>query len=622
MNHSLLQGGPARGHQDSRSTQDVRSSHDARSNYAVQPAANVGSFKLKKKAVKIVGAAGPAPSAPRSQAPPATTASMPSRAASNFPTLGSSSAPGLGLQQAAAKENEPPRLPQLAVKPSPPISVATLPPSNIELPSRSIAATGSLDDMFARLSGVTPSMPLRLAKELSPTGPDKSFFASDDRANTVAAVVQTKTELPRRETAPTQALSEVKPESTASWQGESQDEREAVYLRKAATYLDTLPTRPGDIAHIIKAVANKLRTAYAQNVTELQPEEVEKLRARIVFAVMSVVNKKIKLTSEPLVTDFVKKILRERKGDFFQLCAALVESGYIALSDFKHVTVLCQTILDVLPKTDSGSAAGMTSLKAPSFDDSTKPAASTTRPGQIPAESAIKEKLRLQEKTDRKTRYDPLEDTKAWPTQEKREHGAIYRACVLKGVGGVKSLNQLQALVWGGRLESIQLPEPGSEHALVKFLTPEACQTYLDATENGIEVQGAEKKAIIFVDKQPGPNSINDVIQNCIEGDASRCVRATGADDDWAAGALFKLARGKQSIPRDVDCIKQGKTAREHHYIEFRFGNIYHALNFKRYLMDDDEWKHCSIGYAEDPCQLASGVHYKDADEEGGGFLA
>lgn len=106
------------------------------------------------------------------------------------------------------------------------------------------------------------------------------------------------------------------------------------------------------------------------------------------------------------------------------------------------------------------------------------------------------------------------------------------------------------------------MPESGSEHALVKFLTPEACQAYLDATENGIEIRGAEKKTIIFVDKQPGPNPINDVIQNCIDSDASRCVRATGADDDWSDSALFKLARGKQSIPRDVDRIKQGKTAR------------------------------------------------------------
>ena len=123
-------------------------------------------------------------------------------------------------------------------------------------------------------------------------------------------------------------------------------------------------------------------------------------------------------------------------------------------------------------------------------------------------------------------------------------------------------MNELQALVWGGKLESISMPELGSEHALVKFLTPEACQAYLEATENGIEVHGGTKKTVIFVDKQPGPNSINDVIQNCINGDASRCVRATGADDDWSDGALLTLARGKQQIKRDIDRIKRGNTAR------------------------------------------------------------
>lgn len=132
---------------------------------------------------------------------------------------------------------------------------------------------------------------------------------------------------------------------------------------------------------------------------------------------------------------------------------------------------------------------------------------------------------------------------------------------MLKGVSGITSLNQLQALVWGGRLESISLPEPGSGFALVKFLTPEACQKYFKATENGIEISG-EKKAVIFVEKQPGPNSINDVIRNCIEGDASRCVRAYDADEDWSDMALLKLARGKGQLKREVDRIKRGKTAK------------------------------------------------------------
>lgn len=66
-----------------------------------------------------------------------------------------------------------------------------------------------------------------------------------------------------------------------------------------------------------------------------------------------------------------------------------------------------------------------------------------------------------------------------------------------------------------------------------------------------------------------------------------------------------------------VAYLKETLTRQQHPYIEFRFGNIYHALNFRRYLMDDEEWEHCSIGYAPDPCELARGVHSKNVDEKG-----
>jgi hypothetical protein len=55
---------------------------------------------------------------------------------------------------------------------------------------------------------------------------------------------------------------------------------------------------------------------------------------------------------------------------------------------------------------------------------------------------------------------------------------------------------------------------------------------------------------------------------------------------------------------------------RQRFYIEFRFSNIYHALNFKRSLMGDEDWEHCTIGYAPDPCETACGIHFKDEDEE------
>lgn len=135
------------------------------------------------------------------------------------------------------------------------------------------------------------------------------------------------------------------------------------------------------------------------------------------------------------------------------------------------------------------------------------------------------------------------------------------RTCILKGVSGITTINQLQAYVWGGRLESISLPVPGSDFALVKFLTPEGCQKFFDATENGIELPG-DKKALITVEKTQGPNSVNDLLRNCNDGDGSRCVRAYDADENWGDTVLKKLAVGQSKTKREIDVIKRGRTAR------------------------------------------------------------
>lgn len=137
------------------------------------------------------------------------------------------------------------------------------------------------------------------------------------------------------------------------------------------------------------------------------------------------------------------------------------------------------------------------------------------------------------------------------------------RTILLKGINHPATINQVQALVWGGRVESISAPEPGKPYALVKFQTPEACQKYFDATENGIVFPGDKTKTLIFVERQPGPNSVNDLLKNCIEGDITRCVRAVDADEDWSDAALKKLARGTSKAKfRVTDQIKQGKTGK------------------------------------------------------------
>ncbi|KAA8617885.1 hypothetical protein PtrSN002B_006406 [Pyrenophora tritici-repentis] len=159
------------------------------------------------------------------------------------------------------------------------------------------------------------------------------------------------------------------------------------------------------------------------------------------------------------------------------------------------------------------------------------------------------------------------------------------------------------------------MSEPGSSTAVVKFLSAEGCDKYHKETANGIKVVGDMKTVIIEVEKTDGPNSINDVIRNCIEQGVTRCVRATG-EMDKDDMTLMKLARGNSHAhKREVDRIKRGKNKQGHAYIEFRFANIYHALQFKRELHALEEWEHCNVQYIADPCEVAKGIHYKDEDE-------
>jgi protein-S-isoprenylcysteine O-methyltransferase len=155
---------------------------------------------------------------------------------------------------------------------------------------------------------------------------------------------------------------------------------------------------------------------------------------------------------------------------------------------------------------------------------------------------------------------DPMDSMKAWPAQPKRDNLPGCRTIIIKGVGDLKTVHQVQALVWGGPIESFHPAEIGKDFAMVKFMTAAGCRKYFDATENGIELPNTKK--VVFVERQPGPNSVNDVLQNCIEGGVTRCVRALGADEDWSEMVLRKLAEGTDKKKRQLDFIKRGKTVR------------------------------------------------------------
>ncbi|KAF2714653.1 hypothetical protein K504DRAFT_420657 [Pleomassaria siparia CBS 279.74] len=334
-------------------------------------------------------------------------------------------------------------------------------------------------------------------------------------------------------------------------------------------------------AHLIKTVFIKFRHSF-RAPTIPTSETAEVVKEKYITAVVAYVNGLSKNGAKPLTTAFLEQILKENDGDFLHMCAKLVDENFIALEKLDEVVGVCKAVNSSIPKED------------------------------------VKKKVAASPKSIHR---DPIDGMNAWPTQEKRTNIVGSRTCVLKGVAGITSINQLQALVWGGRLESISLPPPGTSHAVVKFLTAEGCDKFFEATANGIKVNGDEK-VVIQVDKTEGPNSSNDLIRNCSEGDASRCVRAFDADEDWARATLERLAVGKSKPnPRVVDIIKRGKTAKGRFYIEFRFSHIVHALQFKRELEQDEEWEPCTIVYAKDPCETARGVHYKDEDETATGFL-
>ncbi|KAE8826348.1 hypothetical protein CFE70_006684 [Pyrenophora teres f. teres 0-1] len=588
---------------------------DARGNLAVQPVASTGTIKLKKAAVKMVGAA-------PVQTRPAAAKSV----AVLSPTSGAKSPDGPVPTSSTTTSRS-------LITPAPTTSAPgpKIAPVKKDEGVSSHASQATLEGLFARLNSMGPTTPSRKSEGDAPVTPDKNIFAFENRLGTAStksrATEKTATSISAEKASPVESLAEklflseetkkrthvfvdaerskkaksdkpkvdqatiVRDTTLAQASkpveervGKSQEEFEAEYMRKASEYIDTLPVEQKSASHLIQVISKKLRSLYAKDKNDQSKDSV---KARFAFALFNYI-KVIKKIPEPCSVDSAKFLLEDADGDFIQLCAKLVEGKYISLQTLDDVSGIVTALLNTLPEADSSITTATAVRKVEVIDS-------------VGVEPVSK---------------DSVENIKGWPAPEKRENLAAQRTCILKGVSGVTSINQLQALVWGGRLESISMSETGPSTAVVKFLSPTDCDKYHKETANGIKVIGDMKTVVIEVEKTDGPNSINDVIRNCIEKGTTRCVRATGAieKDDKT---LMKLARGNSQVnKREVDRIRRGKNARGHAYIEFRFANIYHALQFKRELHEREEWEHCNIQYAADPCEVAKGVHYKDEDED------
>jgi len=112
----------------------------------------------------------------------------------------------------------------------------------------------------------------------------------------------------------------------------------------------------------------------------------------------------------------------------------------------------------------------------------------------------------------------------------------------------------VSTLVWGGDIEHIEYVD-GNSSAKVRFVDAVACQNYFDKTANGINYpsRAATGKAVwveLATEVEPLSGNLLDAIER---REATRCVRAIGADEDWSLQALTRLAEGAK---RDVKVLR------------------------------------------------------------------
>tara|TARA_R110002003_G_scaffold40_10_gene2696 strand:- start:3935 stop:4843 length:909 start_codon:yes stop_codon:yes gene_type:complete len=285
-------------------------------------------------------------------------------------------------------------------------------PPKTEPPTTIGAGESALDEMFARLNARSLSVSSGAAKELSATRPEKAEFSFGEGSNTKttpsevldsytanlpATPVRTEHSIATAVASPPtredQASSSKEEEPKGAIQLDSMSglDLEQEYFRKAADYVRALPAGETVLVKSINTVSKKLRRSYATD-TELSIADIEKITARYAFAIFNYINK-VEKSAKPIAVADAKEALKGANGNLLYLYIKLVDDGYLALNDLNSISRLCNTILDILPNPEP------------------KPA--PVKPNAEPVVAKPSESKSLPK--------GPVDNLKAWPTQEKRE---------------------------------------------------------------------------------------------------------------------------------------------------------------------------------------------------------
>jgi hypothetical protein len=397
MDRSALRGAHATPRGPAGMAQSIYSNQDARSNVAVQPAANTGSVKLKKNAVKIVGSL-----------------------ASTTPFQ---AAPAAGPVNAESKEPERQQTPVIRPKSLTSEPQATLPNKGEE---------DALAELFARLN--THGLSKKTENELPITVETAKPMVAAEPTFTeepTATKKPTATEKPTVTEKPTAtenpAVTEkftvtAKPVVTAVESSEALSEKPQVdleqqylgkafmeqqYRGKAFDYLKAMPGGGSVAVHIIQTLSTNLRKTYSAEA-KVSKDGVAKLKARYALAIVEYTNNVYK-SAKSITSDLALKILQDSDGNLLTLYEKLAEDEYLPLADLNGIFGLCKHVLDVYPMAESNGHSTMSMVEG----DGTSSKATTSGP--------------IANTNDSKSASnDPIDHMKAWPAQEKRENRKYY----------------------------------------------------------------------------------------------------------------------------------------------------------------------------------------------------
>ncbi|SLM39924.1 hypothetical protein LPUS_10587 [Lasallia pustulata] len=202
-----------------------------------------------------------------------------------------------------------------------------------------------------------------------------------------------------------------------------------------------------------------------------------------------------------------------------------------------------------------------------------------------------------------------LEDVlffKSWPkSDDERRPAARIRKVIITNLPPQSTANFVQSLVFGGPIEQINM---AATSASVVFVDADDTKKYYDATANGLVYKKeGDKEHFVFVELAKDVDVVGGLLQEMIDKSVTRCVKAVGVDEDWGMPALWKMAERKG---RKVENILGGVNDGGVRTVTFRFCNMLDARAFIGVLQRDEEWEHCNIVFAADPCEQATGVHF------------